>query len=91
MFDFDSSKSLADYLKVLSNDKQKYNSYLKWKTNYCSELTHYKSFCLLCSKLNKEYKLESKRISLLDKWNVHNECYSDQNVTDFLSSWIIYN
>ena len=31
--DFDSPKELAEYLKMLDQDDEKYNEYFKWKVN----------------------------------------------------------
>ncbi|CAG2179812.1 unnamed protein product [Oppiella nova] len=50
--DFGSPQELANHLKEISSDKQKYNSYMNWKNNYCVKITHYKYFCNLCEKLN---------------------------------------
>ncbi|CAG2121536.1 unnamed protein product, partial [Medioppia subpectinata] len=51
--DFKTTKDLAKYLKLVSNNKQLYNSYMLWKKSYCPQLTHYKYFCHLCRKLNE--------------------------------------
>ncbi|CAG2173321.1 unnamed protein product, partial [Oppiella nova] len=52
--DFGSPQELANHLKEISSDKQKYNSYMNWKNTYCSQMTYYKYFCSLC----KDYVTE---------------------------------
>ncbi|CAG2101470.1 unnamed protein product [Medioppia subpectinata] len=52
--DFNTTEDLAKYLKLVSSDKQLYNSYMLWKNSYCPQMTHSKYFCHLCHKLNED-------------------------------------
>ncbi|CAG2109449.1 unnamed protein product [Medioppia subpectinata] len=52
--DFNTTEDLAKYLKLVSSDKQLYNSYMLWKKSYCPQMTHSKYFCHLCHKLNED-------------------------------------
>ncbi|XP_054156935.1 glycoprotein 3-alpha-L-fucosyltransferase A-like [Oppia nitens] len=69
--DFRSPQELAEYLKELSNDKQKYNSYFKWKLSYCPKRTQFTYFCQMCRKLNEYYGKRVdhwKRNKLINWW-----------------------
>ncbi|XP_002169612.3 glycoprotein 3-alpha-L-fucosyltransferase A [Hydra vulgaris] len=54
VFDFNSSKALADYIKLLEFDEKKFNSYFEWKLDWdlspksCSQYA-----CSLCNKMRK--------------------------------------
>ena len=53
--DFESVRHLAQYLKLLSEDKHKYNSYMEWKSSHCVNILKYEDgFGLLCDKLTNE-------------------------------------
>ncbi|CAG2173693.1 unnamed protein product [Oppiella nova] len=90
--DFGSPQELANHLKEISSDKQKYNSYMNWKNNYCSKMTHYKYFCNVCHKLNVNSKLKTNK-----HWNKEdliNWFYRDANClhpTYDLKSCLQYN
>ena len=73
--DFSTAKRLADYLKVVANDKQLFNSYLNWKNSYCYVNTHDQYFCDVCKRLNENpngktlrHKLESEGRDFFQWW-----------------------
>ena len=88
IMDFSSAKQLSNYLKLVSSDKQKYNSYLKWKSSHCVQQTEYRYFCELCEKLNQnllktkshinesQVRVETKKKSrdLIEWWFEGSEC-----------------
>ena len=90
VLDFVSPKSLAKYLKTVSKDKQKYNSHMIWRKNYCSERTHYKYLCKLCEKLNENVdnraKVTNGTKTILDQWNRTEKCYTPGNFSVWKSN-----
>ena len=55
VMDFESVKHLAQYLKLLSEDKYKYNSYMEWKSSHCVNSRRFEDkWGLLCDKLIDE-------------------------------------
>lgn len=57
--DFDSPKELAEYLKMLDQDDEKYNEYFKWKET--GEFVNTKFFCRVCSMLHEPRALSKPR------------------------------
>lgn len=51
--DFDSAKSLANYLNYLDNNDTAYNEYFFWKEKGKYEFMNTKFWCRLCAMLNK--------------------------------------
>ena len=78
-------KALSDYLKVVGSDKQKYNSYLKWKSSHCViqyDFKHFTQFCDLCKKLNvKPVENTNKVRDLMDWWFKQAECNIKEDIT----------
>ena len=55
VMDFESVRHLAQYLKLLSEDKHKYISYMEWKSSHCVNILKYEDgFGLLCDKVTNE-------------------------------------
>ncbi|XP_078679876.1 alpha-(1,3)-fucosyltransferase 7-like [Branchiostoma floridae x Branchiostoma belcheri] len=68
--DFESPKALADYLKILDKDKEKYNQYFKWRTHPPMHAVpeDYGRWCNLCQKLHQVCPTERKVYTDLDGW-----------------------
>jgi hypothetical protein len=68
VFNFSTPQSLANYLKTVGSDVNKYNSYFDWDKNYCSrELNRY-FLCGLCKKLNTNSISKFYTKSELNEW-----------------------
>ncbi|CAG2111592.1 unnamed protein product [Medioppia subpectinata] len=74
--DFNTTEDLAKYLKLVSSDKQLYNSYMLWKKSYCSQFVRFEYFCNLCQKLNEDSARKPT-----NRWNRTNliEWYTDSS------------
>ncbi len=68
MFNFTTPEMLANYLKTVASDINKYNSYFESDNNYCGEVLGYKYFCDLCQKLNNPSHIKYYTKSQLVKW-----------------------
>ncbi|XP_023215528.1 glycoprotein 3-alpha-L-fucosyltransferase A-like [Centruroides sculpturatus] len=73
--DFPNPKDLADYLKVVSQDSDLYNSYFDWKRKYKSYL--YPWMCELCQKLHQKHETNVDRRE--NWWNSYTECEKWEN------------
>ncbi|KAG5320829.1 FUCTC fucosyltransferase, partial [Pseudoatta argentina] len=70
--DFESPKELAAYLKYLSQDLQRYQSFLQWKKYYRVKGGTERAVCTLCEVLHKQKK--PKLYSDLSDWYVKDKC-----------------
>lgn len=70
--DFESPKELAAYLKYLSQDLRRYQSFLEWKKYYRVNDSTKRAVCTLCEVLHKQK--ESKIYSALSDWYTKDEC-----------------
>lgn len=52
VFDFQTTKHLADYLLLLDKNDTLYNQYFEWKKHYIIQQNGINPWCTLCSKLN---------------------------------------
>ncbi|CAH1232980.1 FUT5 [Branchiostoma lanceolatum] len=68
--DFESPKALADYLKILDKDKEKYNQYFRWRTHPPKSAVpeDYGRWCNLCRKLQQVCPTERKVYTDLEGW-----------------------
>ncbi|KAG1655551.1 Glycoprotein 3-alpha-L-fucosyltransferase A [Nymphon striatum] len=77
--DFDSAKSLAEYLLDLDRNATKYEEYLKWKLNYDLEVSYFSNqlFCDICRKLTSiKNSRDSMNITNFPEWYNRFKCYS---------------
>ncbi|XP_025074259.1 alpha-(1,3)-fucosyltransferase C-like [Pogonomyrmex barbatus] len=70
--DFESPKELATYLKYLSQDLQRYQSFLQWKKYYRVNDGTKRAVCTLCEVLHKQKK--PKIYSNLSEWYTKDQC-----------------
>ncbi|XP_071625618.1 alpha-(1,3)-fucosyltransferase C isoform X2 [Temnothorax longispinosus] len=70
--DFDSPKELAAYLKYLTQDLQRYQSFLQWKKYYRVNVGTKQAVCNLCEVLHKQKK--PKIYSDLTDWYAKDKC-----------------
>ncbi|XP_018353589.1 PREDICTED: alpha-(1,3)-fucosyltransferase C-like isoform X2 [Trachymyrmex septentrionalis] len=70
--DFESPKELAAYLKYLSQDLQRYQSFLQWKKYYRVRGGTKRAVCTLCEMLHKQKK--PKLYSDLSDWYAKDKC-----------------
>ncbi|XP_018055295.1 PREDICTED: alpha-(1,3)-fucosyltransferase C-like [Atta colombica] len=70
--DFESPKELAAYLKYLSLDLQRYQSFLQWKKYYRVRGGTERAVCTLCEVLHKQKK--PKLYSDLSDWYAKDKC-----------------
>ncbi|XP_011688878.1 PREDICTED: alpha-(1,3)-fucosyltransferase C-like isoform X2 [Wasmannia auropunctata] len=70
--DFESPKELAAYLKYLSQDQQRYQSFLQWKKHYRVNYGTRRAVCNLCEALHKQKK--PKMYSDLADWYAKDKC-----------------
>ncbi|XP_018368722.1 PREDICTED: alpha-(1,3)-fucosyltransferase C [Trachymyrmex cornetzi] len=70
--DFESPKELAAYLKYLSQDLQRYQSFLQWKKYYRVKGGTKRAVCILCEMLHKQKK--PKLYSDLSDWYAKDKC-----------------
>ncbi|XP_018316778.1 alpha-(1,3)-fucosyltransferase C isoform X1 [Mycetomoellerius zeteki] len=70
--DFESPKELATYLKYLSQDLQRYQSFLQWKKYYRVKGGTKRAVCTLCEVLHKQKK--PKLYSDLSDWYAKDKC-----------------
>ncbi|XP_066273253.1 alpha-(1,3)-fucosyltransferase 7-like [Branchiostoma lanceolatum] len=67
--DFESPEALANYLKYLDQNDDKYNEYFAWKTKPPKTLPDFESrFCEVCKKLLEAPPTERKVYTDVDKW-----------------------
>ncbi|XP_078700668.1 LOW QUALITY PROTEIN: glycoprotein 3-alpha-L-fucosyltransferase A-like [Branchiostoma floridae x Branchiostoma belcheri] len=70
--DFETPEALADYLKILDKDKEKYNQYFRWRTQPPKSVfpKDYGGWCNLCRKLHDQQEGPTERnvYTDLDKW-----------------------
>ncbi|XP_019617390.1 PREDICTED: alpha-(1,3)-fucosyltransferase 5-like [Branchiostoma belcheri] len=68
--DFETPKDLADYLKILDKDIEKYNEYFRWRTQPPKSIypDDYGGWCNLCRKLQQVNPTERKVYTDLDRW-----------------------
>jgi hypothetical protein len=76
VFNFSSPKQLAQYLNYVASDETVYNSYFKWKENYCSISSDERFYCDLCYKLNFPHYVKSSLsdTGLIDWWFNKSNC-----------------
>lgn len=70
--DFESPKELATYLKYLSQDLRRYQSFLEWKKYYRVKNATKRAVCTLCEVLHKQK--EPKIYSPLSDWYAKDKC-----------------
>ncbi|XP_072752705.1 alpha-(1,3)-fucosyltransferase C [Anoplolepis gracilipes] len=70
--DFESPKELAAYLKYLSQDLRRYQSFLEWKKYYRVNVATKRAVCTLCEVLHKQK--EPKMYSTLSDWYAKDKC-----------------
>lgn len=78
--DFESPKELAAYLKYLSQDLQRYQSFLQWKKYYRVNAGTKRAVCNLCEVLHKQKK--SKIYSDLSDWYAKDQCSIQASLND---------
>jgi alpha-1,3-fucosyltransferase len=77
VLNFTSPKELAEYIKEVASDENKYNSYFEWKKEYKSVDTNWDYFCDLCQKLNQTpFNAKSVKSGLLSWWYQQAHCRS---------------
>lgn len=70
--DFESPKELAAYLKYLSEDLRRYQSFLQWKKYYRVGSGTKRTVCALCEALHK--RKSPRRYSALSRWYAKDKC-----------------
>ncbi|XP_032678900.1 alpha-(1,3)-fucosyltransferase C [Odontomachus brunneus] len=70
--DFESPKELAAYLKYLSKDLRRYQSFLQWKKYYRVGSSTKRAVCALCEALHK--RKSPKRYHALSRWYAKDKC-----------------
>lgn len=65
--DFDSVQSLANYLKELEKDVDRYLQYFEWKKNYYIDGGNEITVCKLCEMLN-DHNLQAKTYENINDW-----------------------
>ncbi|KAL6427436.1 hypothetical protein ACFW04_008756 [Cataglyphis niger] len=78
--DFDSPKELAAYLKYLSQDLRRYQSFLEWKKYYRVKNATTRAVCTLCEVLHKQK--EPKMYSTLSDWYAKHKCPIQTRLND---------
>lgn len=78
--DFDSPKELAAYLKYLSQDLRRYQSFLEWKKYYRVKNATKRAVCTLCEMLHKQK--EPKMYSTLSDWYAKDKCPIQTHLND---------
>lgn len=71
--DFENPKKLATYLKYLSQDLRRYQSFLQWKKYYRINMETKRTVCTLCEVLHKRNR--PKIYSILSDWYAKNKCF----------------
>jgi len=74
IYDFKSTKQLAEYLIFLSKNEDKYNEYFKWKTNYTFFCDNWRTFQTLCEELHKPRPAQV--VEDASKWMSNDVCQS---------------
>lgn len=78
--DFDSPKELVAYLKYLSQDLRRYQSFLEWKKYYRVKSATKRAVCTLCEVLHKQK--EPKMYSTLSDWYAKDKCPIQTRLND---------
>nr|XP_012217622.1 PREDICTED: alpha-(1,3)-fucosyltransferase C-like [Linepithema humile]XP_012217623.1 PREDICTED: alpha-(1,3)-fucosyltransferase C-like [Linepithema humile]XP_012217624.1 PREDICTED: alpha-(1,3)-fucosyltransferase C-like [Linepithema humile]XP_012217625.1 PREDICTED: alpha-(1,3)-fucosyltransferase C-like [Linepithema humile] len=78
--DFENPKKLATYLKYLSQDLRRYQSFLQWKKYYRVNMETKRTVCTLCEVLHKQN--QPKMYPILSDWYAKNKC-SIQTLLDY--------
>ncbi|CAL1688346.1 unnamed protein product [Lasius platythorax] len=78
--DFESPKELAAYLKYLSQDLRRYQSFLEWKKYYRVNGATKRAVCTLCEVLHKQK--EPKMYSTLSDWYAKDKCPIQTHLND---------
>lgn len=79
---FNSVKELADYIKSLDEDPEKYLSYFEWKKSYVVRRDKKPTLCTICKKLNEPVAHKSYDIQ---KWWSAGMCKIGDNLPKFLT------
>jgi hypothetical protein len=80
VFNFSTPQSLANYLKIVGSDVNKYDSYFDWHKNYCSRLLNRYFLCGLCRKLNTPSMSKFYTKSQSNEW-WYKEANCQKNIT----------
>ncbi len=73
--EFDSIKSLADYLLYLDSNDTAYNQYFKWKSHYTTDiLPLYDIYCKLCLNLHSQTFKKHSQVKLSEFYNLKTKC-----------------
>ena len=82
--DFKTVQELGEYLQKVASDKDLYNSYFTWKSEYVAIYTFGKGFCNLCAKLNDfDPVRDGKVLKDVRKWH-HEDCNKTMKSFSFL-------
>ncbi|XP_033362947.1 alpha-(1,3)-fucosyltransferase C-like [Bombus vosnesenskii] len=80
VFDFDTPKSLAEYLKELIKNPRKYSEYFAWKTYYKIEDGVQQGVCNLCEFLHKQKQPRTQ--TFLSDWFSRSKCHLQEFLRD---------
>ncbi|KAF0986483.1 hypothetical protein HZS_7699, partial [Henneguya salminicola] len=81
VFDFESPKSLADYLNVVSVNETLYRHYRQWQKNYSIVSTKFEpDNCLFLSLITKSMKEGIKEDSTIFKLNDRSICLDPETI-----------
>lgn len=72
---FSSIKELAEFIKTLDENPEKYQSYLNWKKKYIVKRDSKSTLCNMCKKLNEP--IVYKSYTNMFKWWSHEMCSFD--------------
>ncbi|KAJ8924128.1 hypothetical protein NQ315_006911 [Exocentrus adspersus] len=75
---FNSVEELAEYIKELDGNPEKYLSYFEWKKTYVVGRSNKPTLCTLCKKLNEP--IARKSYDNIDKWWVEGTCRFDNKL-----------
>lgn len=84
--DFESPKELAAYLKYLSQDLQRYQSFLQWKKYYRVNVGTKRAICTLCEVLHKQKR--PKVYSNLSNWYAKDKCFIQALLDNSTDSYV---
>ncbi|XP_064634961.1 4-galactosyl-N-acetylglucosaminide 3-alpha-L-fucosyltransferase FUT5-like [Lineus longissimus] len=81
--DYESEEELADFLKALDQDDERYNAYFKWKESYNITLYFIRRenkipYCSICEVLHK-WKGKEKLVDLQEWYGVEKQCTISPN------------